>query len=411
MARKSKAQVQFEADTSGFNAGLKEAEQSLTTLRKELKLNSSELEGNADSVDLLTKRKELLNKEAIASKVKIAELENKLESAKRIIGEDSKEVQQLSNQLIDANTQFQKIQNEISQTDNKLNSLESGLNETEQELKQVDNASDDLSDGFTTLKGAMADLLAEGIQAVGEGLKNLAVDSDTAYSSFQAQTGASASEMKEFESTIESVYSKGFGDSINDIANAMAEVKQQTKETDPTNLQRMTENALALRDTFGFDVSESMRAVNSLMNQFGISGDEAFNLVVQGAQNGLNANGDMLDVINEYSVQFKNAGYDANDMFNMLLNGAESGTWSVDKLGDAVKEMNIRFSDGTVADALEENKKALGLTSKEVDNLTKEFNKGGDHSKQAIQKMIDSIMAVDDETERYKLGVSVFGRC
>jgi phage-related protein len=108
-------------------------------------------------------------------------------------------------------------------------------------------------------------------------------------------------------------------------------------------------------------------------------------------------------------VQFKNSGYDANQMFNMLKNGADAGVWSVDKLGDAVKEMNIRFSDGTVADALAENAKALGLTSKEVQSLQTEYNKGGTSAQQAVGKMIDSILNVKDETKQYQLGVSVFG--
>lgn len=406
---KSKAQVQFEADTSGFTEGIKEADKSLTTLRKELNLNSAELKENADDVDLLAKRKEILKREAEETQKKIDNLTNKLEVAKKTFGENSKEVYQLNNKILDTQTAFQKIQNEIQQTDSKLNNLEGGLNEVETEMEQVDNASDDLSDGFTTLKGTMSDLLADGIQAVAEGLKDLAVDSDTALTNLQAQTGLSAQEMEKFEGAMEDIYRKNFGENMNDIANSMAEVKQQTKETDPSKLQEMTEHALTLRDTFDFDVAESMRGVNSLMNQFGLSSDEAFNLMVQGAQGGLNANGDMMDVINEYAVQFKNAGYSADDMFNMLMNGAESGTWSVDKLGDAVKEMNIRFSDGTVTDALEENKKALGLTSQEVTNLTNEFNKGGDSSKNAISKVIDSIMSVEDETERYKLGVSVFG--
>ena len=406
---KSKASVQFEADTSGFTQGIKEADKSLNTLRKELKLNSAELQGNADDVELLAKRKEILKREADETQKKIDNLSKKLDSAKQSFGENSKEVYQLNNKLLDTQTAFQKIQNEISQTDSKLSNLENGLNEVETEMKQVDNSTDNLSDGFTTMKGAIADLLADGVQELSGALKDLAVDSDTAYSSFQAQTGASSKEVKEFERSIESVYSKNFGDSINDVANAMAEVKQQTKETDPSNLKKMTEHALTLRDTFDFDVAESMRAVNSLTKQFGISSDEAFNLVVQGAQNGLNANGDMLDVINEYSVQYKNAGYSADDMFNSLLNGANKGTWSIDKMGDAIKEMNIRFSDGTVTKALEDNKKALGLTSKEVDNLAKEYGKGGEHSQKAIGKMIDSIMSVEDETERYKLGVSIFG--
>lgn len=400
--KKTEAQVQFEADTSGFSQGIKEADNSLKTLRKELNLNSAELKENAEDVDLLAKRKKLLQQEADESAKKVENLENKLKSAKQLFGDSSQEVYQLQNKLIDAKTEFQKIQNEISQTDSKLSSLESGLNDTEQELNQVDQATDNASEGFTTLKGAMADLLADGIQAVAEGLKDLAVDSDTAMSNFQAQTGLSSEKMGEFETVMEDIYSKNFGDSINDIANSMAQVKQQTKETDPTKLQQMTENALVLRDTFDFDVAESMRAVNSLMNQFGLDSDEAFNLVVQGAQNGLNANGDMLDVINEYSVQYKNAGYSADEMFNMLYSGAEEGTWSIDKMGDAMKEFNIRMSDGTVAKALDDH----GI---KIDNLSERYGKGGESAKEVMSEVMTAIMGVEDETDRYNLGVQVMG--
>lgn len=402
MAKKSKAQIQFEADTSGFTQGIKDADRELSTLRKELALNAAELKENADDVDLLSERKEILQRESKAAADKIEALQNKLESAKATFGENSNEVYQLNKRLLDAQTAFQKIQNETTQVEKKMSSLDTELNQVEQGMNEVDKSADNLSDGFTTMKGVMADLIADGVQELSGALKDLAIDNDTAMSNFQAQTGTSAEAMKEFEGAIETMYSKNYGESINDIANSMAEVKQQTKEVDPSKLQSMTENALMLRDTFDFDVSESMRGVNSLMNQFGISSDEAFNLVVQGAQGGLNANGDMLDVINEYSVQFKNAGFDANDMFNMLMNGAEEGTWSVDKLGDAVKEMNIRMSDGTVAEALEEH----GL---KVDDLAGRYGKGGESAQQAMQDVMNAIMSVEDENERYKLGVEVFG--
>lgn len=403
---KTKAQIEFQAVTSGFNNGIKAMDDSLGTLRKELNLNSAELKENADDVDLLGKRKEILQKESEATANKIELMKNKLAEAERLFGSSSNEVRLLSNKILDTQTAFQKIQNEITQTDSKLDKLENGLNETEQELKQVDNASQELEGGFSVLKDAMGDLLANGVQAVTDGLKELAVDSDTSMSKFQAQTGLSTEEMKKFEGAMEDIYSKNLGESLGDIANAMAEVKQQTKETDPSNLQKMTENALMLRDTFDMDVKESMRAVNSLMNQFGLDGDQAFNLVVQGAQKGLNANGDMLDVINEYSVQFKNAGFSADNMFNMLLNGAESGTWSVDKLGDAVKEFNIRASDGTVADSIKENAKALGLTSTEARKLADGVLNG---DVEAYEKLIGKLKDVDDYNERYRLGVEMFG--
>ena len=399
---KTKAQIEFEAVTSGFNSGIQSMDQSLGTLRKELKLNSTELKGNADDVDLLSKRKDILQQESEASAEKVDLLSKKLQEAERLFGTNSKEVQQLNNKLLDAKTVYQGIQNEITQTDNKMDQLKNETKKLGDSMKDAENATQDLEGGFSVLKGAVADLLADGVSKLTEGLKNLAIESDTSMGQFQAETGLSASEMEKFQSVIEETYSKNFGESISDIADAMAEVKQQTKETDPTNLQKMTENALMLRDTFDMDVSESMRAINSLMNQFGLDSTDAFNLVVQGAQNGLNANGDMLDVVNEYSVQFKNAGYSADDMFNMLYNGAETGTWSIDKMGDAVKEFNIRFSDGTVEEALSD----YGI---KIDDVAERFNKGGQSSQDAINEVIASIMSVDNETERYKLGVSAFG--
>lgn len=401
---KSKAQIEFEAKTSGFTSGIKSMDQSLTTLRKELNLNSAELKENADDVELLSKRKDILQQESEATAKKIELMNNKLTEAERLFGSSSKEVYQLSNKILDTQTAFQKIQNEISQTDSKLDKLENGLNENEQELKQVEKASQDLEGGFSVLKGAIAGLVADGVQQLTGSLKDLAIESDTSMGKFQAQTGLSNEEMIKFESTIEDIYSKNFGESISDIANAMAEVKQQTKETDPSNLQKMTENALALRDTFDFDVKESIRAVNMLTQQFGITGEEAFNLIVQGAQNGLNKNGDLLDVINEYSVHYKQLGFTSETFFQSLTNGTANGTFSVDKLGDAMKEFGIRVKDNS--DGTRQAFKDLGFNA---DKMTKAFAKGGDTAQKSLQDVWGALYDLDDPIKQNEIGVALFG--
>ena len=169
------------------------------------------------------------------------------------------------------------------------------------------------------------------------------------------------------------MYKSNFGDSLQDVADAMAEVKQQTKETDPSKLKDLTENAITLRDTFGYDIQDSIKAVKMLMDQFGISGDEAFNLISQGAQNGLDKDGDLLEDINEYSVHYKQLGYDANDFFNSLANGTEAGTFSVNTLGDAMKEFGIQTKD--TASSTQEGFEILGYSagnSKEEIAKTKE---------------------------------------
>ena len=60
-----------------------------------------------------------------------------------------------------------------------------------------------------------------------------------------------------------------------------------------------------------------------MITQFGISADEAYNLMAQGAQNGLDFSGELVDNINEYSVQFGKLGLSAEDMFNIFQSGSD----------------------------------------------------------------------------------------
>ena len=166
MAKKTQAQIQFEADTSGFTQGIREADKSLATMRNELKLNSSELKENGDSVDLLSQRQNILQREHDESAKKVEALESKLNMARDQFGDNSQEVYKLTNQLLRAKTEFQGIQNEISQTDKRMDMLERGTEDLGESL-------DDSGEGFTIMKGAMADLVSNGIQSVVSGISNL----------------------------------------------------------------------------------------------------------------------------------------------------------------------------------------------------------------------------------------------
>lgn len=166
MAKKTQAQIQFEADTSGFTQGIREADKSLATMRNELKLNSSELKENGDSVDLLSQRQNILQREHDESAKKVEALESKLNMARSQFGDNSQEVYKLTNQLLRAKTEFQGIQNEITQTDKRMDMLERGT-------EDLGDSLDDSGEGFTIMKGAMADLVSNGIQSVVSGISNL----------------------------------------------------------------------------------------------------------------------------------------------------------------------------------------------------------------------------------------------
>lgn len=407
MARKTQAQIDFIANTSQYNAGIKEMDLSNKTLRSELKLNAVELKGNADNVDLLSQRQNLLKQESGNTSEKIRLLEKALKEAETTLGKNSKEYYNLNNALINTKTQQAAIQNEIRDTNRKMR-------EQQDYTKDLDVAVDDLGESLqetgkeTTTFGDVlkanlaADVIKEGIEQVTQLAIGNFMEMNDSVKDLSSSLGATGEPLTNLRSVLDEVYRAGYGENFQDISVAIKEVSTQMGDMDGDELVNVTKNAIALRDTFDLDYSESIRAVNMLMNQFGLTSDESFNLIVQGAQNGLNKNGDLLDVINEYSVHFKQIGLDADEMFNVLMNGTNAGTFSVDKLGDAVKEFAIRIKDGTADEALTQ----LGLN---VDDVKNRFAQGGEVGKQAFEEINQALFNVSDTNTQFVLGTSMYG--
>lgn len=356
MAKNNETTTKFKVDISELKKGIQDAQRQIRLANSEFKAATAGMDNWSKSADGLSAKITQLNSVLTAEKAKLESLEKQYALVSKEQGENSKGAEELLIKINNQRAAIGRTENSLSKYEQQLSDVKKEMagvddeaDDTSDALKQVDKSAEDASDGFTVMKGAIANLIADGLKklasATVDTMKTVVLETDKAYSNFQAQTGASAAEMKKFKEEINDIYKKGLGDSLQDVADAMAEVKQQTKETDPSKLKELTENAIALRDTFGMDVKESMRAVNMLMEQFGISGEEAYNLISQGAQDGLDKNGDLLDTINEYGVHYKQLGYDADDFFNSLKNGTDAGTFSVDKLGDAMKEFGIRTKD------------------------------------------------------------------
>lgn len=255
-------------------------------------------------------------------------------------------------------------------------------------------------------KVAGAAFAAIGSAALAVGTKAVtgAVGFDQAMNQFAASTGIAESELSDYENTLKDIYTNNYGDSFEDVADAMAAVTQQMGDLDQASLQNITESAFTLRDTFGYDINESVRAANTMMTQFGIEGDKAMGLIATGAQNGLDFSGELLDSISEYSVQFAKVGLDADDMFKIMEKGAETGAFNLDKVGDAIKEMSIRVVDGSAT--TQEGFSAIGLYA---DEMAAKFAAGGDSAKEAFDQTIQALADMDDPLAQSQAGVALFG--
>ena len=235
-------------------------------------------------------------------------------------------------------------------------------------------------------------------------LVKIGTEYQAATGQISAATGATGAELESLQGVMENVYGNNYGDSMADVADAVATVSQQMKGLSDGELQSVTEGAFALRDVFQYDVAESVRAANALVNNFGISGDDAMNLIAAGAQNGLDFSGELLDTISEYSVQFAKVGIDANQMFQIMQAGADSGAWNLDKVGDAIKEMSIRVVDGS--DTTAAGFQAIGM---DADIMAQKFAAGGETAQQAFQETIQALAGMEDPVQQNIAGVNLFG--
>lgn len=155
---------------------------------------------------------------------------------------------------------------------------------------------------------------------------------DQATNQIIAATGASVDETERYQDIIEGIYANNYGEDFADIADNISLVEQSISGLDDTALQNVVEKGYLMQDTFGIDMSESIRAVDAMMSQFGISSEEAYELMAQGAQDGLNQNGDLADQMAEYAVYYADLGYSAEEMFNVMSNGMEDGAYQLDYL-------------------------------------------------------------------------------
>ena len=277
-------------------------------------------------------------------------------------------------------------------------------NASEQAAEEAEGAGNKGTDAIGAVAGALA---AAGITAkvmeIAGAVYELAGSFSEAEKTIVGATGATGRELDELMSNSLDVYASSSAENLNEVAAGMMNVKTATGLTGDA-LEEATDAALVLNNVLGYEVSESSRTAGALMKNFGVSAQEAYNLIAIGAQNGADKNGDLLDVLNEYSAQYSALGLSAEEFVSSLVDGAEAGVFSVDKVGDAVKEFNIRAKDGsdTTAEAFE----LLGMNA---DVMSEKFATGGDTARTAFFEVVNALESMDDPMAKNAAAVGLFG--
>ncbi len=211
----------------------------------------------------------------------------------------------------------------------------------------------------------------------GKGFKDLAKDAN----GFKGVIEATVTEAEQLKTSLIN-WSQGvqaisaITDVIGDVSDAISQFSERMKSVHQANvlttqltgktgeeMLRLRNSVQAVSDYFDTDFNDTLQAANTLSKAFGVSAEEALDLVRDGLVSGANVNGDFIDTIKEYPRYFKEAGLSAEDFIAISTNAAKQGIYS-DKGVDVIKEGNLRIREMTTATA--EALGAIGISAEKV---------------------------------------------
>lgn len=418
--------VKIAGETTDLQKALKNIQSSSRSLQSELKAINNQLKFDPENTVLLAQKQDVLREQINNSTNALKELvdveEQVKEQAKngeistdqyrayqREVEKTKSQLENFKKQLADTEAAAKAVN--MKQIENEMSDVRTETSKTADSFKELEDKSnntnlskfkkevDDVKTSTTELKDVLADT-ATGIGAAVGTIGGSAVAAITsansekkALNSLQAQTGLTKDELLKYKSVINDIYKDNFGESQEEIADTLAKIKQVTNETNPSKLKEMAENLYALQDTFdGFDINETLRGINGLVTNMGLSAEDAFDLIVKGAQNGLNYSGELADNLAEYSQIWGQAGFSAEQTFSILENGTKNGAYNLDKVNDFVKEFTISLSDGRI----EEN---LGSFSKGTATLFNKWKDGKATAADVFYSVISDLKNTKTEQE------------
>ena len=250
--------------------------------------------------------------------------------------------------------------------------------------------------------------VSAGIVGAGTALGKMAFDTENDLNTLSGRLGLTSEEAENLKVVAKSLYNDGFGESLEECVNDVVILQQNIKETsNMTNEQKgeLLEQISTLKTLFGVESEEITKTLNNMLKNGIIEDlDEGLDLITKGFQEGLNSGGDLLDVLYEYSPQFKKLGLNGQEALSYIGAGLEAGGYNADKMADALKELSIRAIDGsnTTIEGFE-------LIGKNADEMARKFAEGGDVAKEALNETIEGLKNIKDPIEQDLAGVNLFG--
>ena len=254
---------------------------------------------------------------------------------------------------------------------------------------------------FRNVAIGVAGLATAGITGLGAAVTGSVTEMDSAFSQLEAKTGITGTELEGLKSKAKEVFVNGFGESILQVTNDLAILKQNLGTVDAKTLEssqilaKLSENA---------DIDSVSRALRSMTSSFpGATQQQSLDLITKTLQIGGDSSGDLLDTFNEYSGVVSAAGIGMKNFGNILVNGAKSGARNYDVVADTLKEFNILSKTGS-----KETRAAFKDLGMDADKVAADLTAGGKRGEQAYYNTMKALSKLDDKS-KYSTGVALMG--
>lgn len=350
--------------------------------------------------------------EAVQSKsmdeTALKELKAEYDKAVKVKNKDEKALRSLHAKYIDMTTQVKKsemaledVEKQIKENRFSYGKLNKSIGETSKNLRDLGGKLTGITKGFVGLTKVAVTTGTALATAVGALSVKQAIDVVDAQTSIANSLDITEQEAKQLGDTARKVWKEGFGSDMAEVSDAIIKVKQTLRQIKPDEIEDVAKKSLELTKITGADLQESLRGINALMVNFGLTSDEAFDYMVKGAKRGLNVSNEMEDNIAEYAQKWSEYGFSVQEMFAILENGLKSGAYNLDKVNDFVKEFGNSLNDGRIEDNIES-------FSKGTQNLFKQYKDGKATTKDVMNSVIADLEKMKDKQDKATLASTIW---
>ena len=398
--------LKLKADISSLKSEMQAAARQVKLANSEFKAASAGMEDWSSSADGLEAKIKQLNTILKAQKTQVALATEEWEKTKEAYGENSAEADRAKIKLNNLEAAVAKTEKELGGYEQDLKDCQEGTGKFSNEvddsttsMKDADAAVKQLDDGFTVMKGVMADLVATGIKAMISGLKDLASYAKDAFDTFDAaednmiaKTGATGEALEEMKDTYVNISKSMVADS-EDISNAIGEISTKFGLSGE-ELEDFSQKMLKFSQLNNTDVTTSIDNVYSAMTAWGISMDEADSFLdllnATGQKTGASVD-KLTSSLTTNAASLKDMGFTAEQATTFLGNLETAGVDADTVMAGLKKALANASKEGkSTKDALAELQQTMTTSTSETDKTVAAMELFGTKAGPAIAEACSS---------------------